>query len=448
MRIAMIGGGYVGLVSAVCLSSFGYEVVCVERDSKKLELLKQSCVPFFEPRLERLLEEVLDAERLCFSANAFDAVHDCAVVFIAVGTPSRRADFGADISDVHNALKEIVPALQQQCVVVMKSTVPVGTSDEVESLIAKMRPDLACDVVANPEFLRQGEAIEDFIHPDRVVVGVNSEHAKAVMESLYHPFALNEIPIFFTDRRTAEISKYAANGFLAAKIAMIGEIADICEVADADVETVAHIMGADTRIAHGCLRPGPGFGGSCFPKDTRALLSMAQEFGVRFRTIEATIEANTMRKKSMATRIINAAGGNIHGKNIGILGVTFKPETDDMREAPSLDILPSLRDAGARIQVFDPRGMKTAAKLIDGIDWKEDCYTALDGADIAVILTEWKEFRSLDFSLLRQRMNGNILVDLRNIYRAEDVIAAGFQYHSIGRAPTVARKSNANLRAV
>ncbi|MCY4049837.1 MAG: UDP-glucose/GDP-mannose dehydrogenase family protein [Hyphomicrobiales bacterium] len=448
MKIAMIGGGYVGLVSAACLASFGYEVVCVERDSERLKLLEQRRVPFFEPGLERLLEEVLDAQRLHFSADALVAVRDCAIVFIAVGTPSRRADFGADISDVRDALKEITPALQQKCTVVMKSTVPVGTSDEIESLIAQTRPDLDFDVVANPEFLRQGEAIEDFIRPERVVVGVNSERAQAVMESLYHPFALNETPVLFTDRRTAEISKYAANGFLAAKIAMIDEIADLCEVAGADVETVAHIIGSDARIAPGCLRPGPGFGGSCFPKDTKALLSMAQTLGVRIRTIEATIEANTERKRNMATKIINAAGGSIHGKTVGVLGVTFKPETDDMRESPSLDILPALRDAGATVQAFDPHGMKSAARLIDDIDWKEDCYAALDGADIAIILTEWKEFRSLDFSLLRQRMNGNILVDLRNIYRAEDVVAAGFQYHSVGRAPMFEHKSGANLKAV
>ncbi|MCY4032111.1 MAG: UDP-glucose/GDP-mannose dehydrogenase family protein [Hyphomicrobiales bacterium] len=448
MKIAMIGGGYVGLVSAACLASFGYEVVCVERNRERLDLLEQRRIPFFEPGLERLLEEVLDAQRLRFSADAPGAVRDCAIVFIAVGTPSRRADFGADISDVRDALKEIIPALQQQCTVVMKSTVPVGTSDEIESLIAQTRPDLDFDVVANPEFLRQGEAIEDFIHPERVVVGVNSERAQAVMESLYHPFALNETPVLFTDRRTAEISKYAANGFLAAKIAMIDEIADICEIAGADVETVAHIIGSDTRIAHGCLRPGPGFGGSCFPKDTKALLSMAKTLGVRIRTIEATIEANTERKKNMAAKIINAVGGDVRGKTIGVLGVTFKPETDDMREAPSLVILPALCDAGAKIQAFDPHGMKAAAQLIDGIDWKEDCYAALDGADIAVILTEWKEFRSLDFSLLRKRMNGNTLIDLRNIYRAEDVVAAGFQYHSIGRAPMSERKSGANLKAV
>lgn len=433
MKVAMIGVGYVGLVSAACLASFGYKVVCVDRDRERIDRLRRNLIPFYEPGLERLLEEMLKAGRLCFSIDVSFSLRECTVVFIAVGTPSRRGYAGTDLSDVQAAIKAVVPALEPGCVVVMKSTVPVGTADEMESLISRLRPELEFDVVSNPEFLRQGKAIEDFIHPDRVVVGIASARARPVMENLYHPFSRNEIPVLFTDRRTAELSKYAANAFLAAKIAMIGEIADLCEASNADVEIVAQILGCDKRIAPGCLRPGPGFGGSCFPKDTRALVSMAREFGLRSRTIEAVIEANDMRKKDMAARIINAAGGEVQGREIGVLGVTYKPGTDDMREAPSLEILPILQAAGARIRAYDPRGMTQAAGLLADIDWKGDCRGALEGAHVAVILTEWNEFRSLDFSSLRNIMAGNVLVDLRNVYRAEDMVNAGFQYHSIGR---------------
>lgn len=442
MKISIIGCGYVGLISAACLASFGYEVVCIDRNLERIKMLRQRHVPFHEPGLRRLLEDVANAERLRFSTDISVGVRQCAVVFIAVGTPSRRGDARTDLSDVRAAVESIVPALEPGCVVVMKSTVPVGTADDMDSLIAKLRPELKVDVVSNPEFLRQGEAIKDFIHPDRVVVGTTSDRARVIMETLYHPFIQNEIPILFTDRRTAELSKYATNAFLAAKIAMIGEIADMCEASDADVETVAQVLGGDKRIAPGCLRPGPGYGGSCFPKDTRALVSMAREFGLRCRTIEAVIEANEMRKKNMATRIIHAAGGDVRGREIGVLGVTFKPETDDMREAPSLEILPLLQAAGARIRAYDPKGMAQAAKLLANVAWKKNCRDALDGAHIAVVLTEWKEFRSLDFLSLRNIMAGDVLVDLRNIYRAEDIIKAGFQYFSIGRR---SRKANPSV---
>ena len=474
MKIAMIGGGYVGLVSAACLAGFGYEVVCVERDSARVELLRQNRLPFYEPGLEALLGEGLNAGRLRFSTDLPASVSTCALVFIAVGTPMRgvarqcapsggaggsaprketgvarqcvppekhAGDSGADLSDVRSAVEAVAAALQPGCVVVMKSTVPVGTADIMEARIAELRPDLDFDLVSNPEFLRQGEAIEDFVHPDRVVVGVASSRARAVMEALYHPFARKETPILFTDRRTAELSKYAANTFLAAKIALIGEIADLCEARGADVETVARVVGSDKRIASGFLRPGPGFGGSCLPKDTKALLSMARECGLRCHAIEAVVEANQARKQGMAARIIRAAGGDVRGMEIGILGVTFKPETDDMRAAPSLEILPALQAAGARVRAYDPQGMKQAAKLLDGIDWKEDCQSALEGAHVAVILTEWAEFRSLDFAALGARMAGNVLVDLRNIYRGEDVAAAGLEYHSIGRQSLKAAKA-------
>ena len=429
----MIGGGYVGLVSAACLAGFGYEVVCVERDARRVELLRQNRLPFHEPGLEGLLGEVLASGRLRLCTDLPAAVAACAVVFIAVGTPMRRGDSGADLSDVRAAVEAAAAALRPGSAVVMKSTVPVGTADAMEARIAELRPGLDFDLVSNPEFLRQGKAIEDFTRPDRVVVGVNGARARAVMEALYHPFAQKQTPILFTDRRTAELGKYAANGFLAAKVALIGEMADLCEAVGADVETVARILGSDRRIAPGFLRPGPGFGGSCLPKDAAALVSMARERGLRCRTVEAVVEANEARKRSMAARIVQAAGGDVRGREIGVLGVTFKPDTDDMRAAPSLEILPALQAAGARVRAYDPQGMRQAAALLPGVEWRQDCRGALHGAHVGVILTEWQEFRSLDLAGLRACMAGNVLVDLRNICRPEDAAAAGFDYHCIGR---------------
>ncbi|MDP6351893.1 MAG: UDP-glucose/GDP-mannose dehydrogenase family protein [Alphaproteobacteria bacterium] len=439
MRIAMIGTGYVGLVSGACFSEFGVEVVCVDKEASKIEALNAGRMPIYEPGLETLVTGNARAGRLAFITDLASAVSGADAVFITVGTPSRRGDGHADLSFVHAAAEEIAHAIDADTVVVTKSTVPVGTGSEIERIIAKARPDLEPDkgfhVASNPEFLREGSAIEDFMRPDRVVAGAESERARAVLRALYRPLSLREIPVIFTSRQTAELTKYAANAFLATKITFINEIADLCEAAGANVQELAKGIGLDGRIGGKFLHPGPGFGGSCFPKDTLALVRTGQEFGARSHIVEAVVDVNEARKKAMAQKVVDACDGSIAGKTIAILGVTFKPNTDDMRDSPSLAILPALQAAGAKLRAYDPIGMDEARKLLDDVSWGAGAYEILDGADAMVIITEWNEFRALDLGRVRSLMAAPVVVDLRNVYRPEEMADAGFTYVSIGRAP-------------
>ena len=435
MRVAMIGTGYVGLVSGACFSEFGVNVACVDKDAGKIDGLKQGQMPIFEPGLDDLVAGNVKAGRLSFSTELAPAVKGADAVFIAVGTPSRRGDGHADLSYVYAAAREIAAALNGYTVIVTKSTVPVGTGREVARIIREARPDADFDVVSNPEFLREGAAIGDFMRPDRVVIGTDSERAREVMRRLYRPLYLIETPIIFTSLETSELIKYAANTFLAPKITFINEIADLCEKLGADVQDVARGIGLDGRIGKKFLHAGPGYGGSCFPKDTLALVRTAQAAGSPIRIVETVVDVNDKRKKAMAARIIAACGGSVEGATVAVLGVTFKPNTDDMRDAPSLDIVPALKAAGAVVRVYDPEGRKEGAGLLPGVDWQDDVYAALDGAEAAVILTEWNEFRALDLPRMKKLMKRAVLVDLRNIYRADEVVAAGFAYHSIGRKP-------------
>ena len=437
MRIAMIGSGYVGLVSGACFSEFGHDVVCVDQDEAKIERLAAGKIPIFEPRLDELVAGNVEAGRLSFTTGLESAVKAAEAVFIAVGTPSRRGDGHADLSYVHAAAKEIAAALDGYTVVVTKSTVPVGTGREVERIIAEARADAEFDVVSNPEFLREGSAIEDFMRPDRVVIGSQSERARAVMRQLYRPLFLIETPILFTTRQTAELIKYAANAFLAAKITFINEIADLCEAVDADVQDVAKGIGLDGRIGPKFLHAGPGYGGSCFPKDTLAMVRTAEEAGQPLRIVEAVAAVNEARKERMAGKIIAACGGSVQGKVVAVLGLTFKPNTDDMREAPSLNVVAGLQAAGATVRAFDPEGMEEAKALMDGVAWCKDAYDAADGADALTIVTEWNEFRALDLERLKSLMKSPVMVDLRNIYDPADMAQAGFRYTCIGRPPVV-----------
>ncbi len=435
MRIAMIGTGYVGLVSGTCFADFGHDVICVDKDSRKIERLLQGEMPIFEPGLGALVEKNVAEGRLRFTTDLAGAVRGSDAVFIAVGTPTRRGDGHADLTYVYAAAEEIADALDTYMVVVTKSTVPVGTGDEVERIIRARRPDADFSVASNPEFLREGAAINDFKRPDRVVVGAEDERARAVMRELYRPLYLNETPILFTERRTSELIKYAANAFLATKITFINEMADLCEKAGADVQEVSRGIGLDNRIGRKFLNAGPGYGGSCFPKDTLALAHTAREAGAPATIVEAVIAANAARKKAMAARVTGAFDGSLDGKRIAVLGLTFKPNTDDMRDAPSLDIIPALRAAGAMVATFDPEGMEEAEKLLgrDGIQYCDGPYAAADGADALVIVTEWDAFRALDLNRIRASMRGDLLFDLRNIYNPQDVQARGFAYHGIGR---------------
>jgi UDPglucose 6-dehydrogenase len=433
MRIAMIGTGYVGLVSGACFSEFGIDVVCVDMDAEKIGLLEDGIMPIYEPGLETQVASNVSSGRLSFTTDLAAAVASSDAVFIAVGTPSRRGDGHADLSFVHGAAAQIAEALDGYTVVVTKSTVPVGTGDDVERIIRETRPDAKFDVVSNPEFLREGSAIEDFMRPDRVVIGTDSEDAQVLMRALYRPLSLIETPILFTNRETAELIKYATNAFLATKISFINELADLCEVVGADVRDVSRGMGLDGRIGRKFLHPGPGYGGSCFPKDTLALVRTAQEAGAPIRIVEAVIDINSERKKSMAKRVLTACGGSVEGKLIAVLGLTFKPNTDDMRESPSLDIIPALQAAGAEVRAFDPAGMEEAKKLLDDVTWCADAYDALNGTDAVVIVTEWNEFRSLDFARMKETMKSPILIDLRNIYDAEHVVSSGIAYTCVGR---------------
>ncbi|WP_372890342.1 UDP-glucose dehydrogenase family protein [Rhodosalinus sp.] len=434
MKIAMIGTGYVGLVSGVCFSDFGHEVVCVDRDAEKIARLERGEVPIYEPGLDRLLEKNTAAGRLRFTRDLAAALEGVDAVFIAVGTPTRRGDGHADLSHVMAAAEEVARAAPDGVVIVTKSTVPVGTNRRVREVVAAANPALDFDVASNPEFLREGAAIDDFMHPDRVVVGVETERAAEVMAAIYRPLYLREFPVVTTDLESAEMTKYAANAFLAAKITFINEIAALCERVGADVKEVARGMGLDKRIGNKFLHAGPGFGGSCFPKDTRALARTGQEYGLPLQITEAVIKINDEVKRRMVEKITELCGGSVNGLTVAVLGVTFKPETDDMREAPALTIVPALVGGGASVRVADPQGRREGERLLPGVTWCDDTYAAAEGADLLVLLTEWNEFRALDLPDIAGRMSTPRLADLRNVYSAEAARDAGFTaYAAVGR---------------
>ncbi|MCI4665427.1 MAG: UDP-glucose/GDP-mannose dehydrogenase family protein [Neomegalonema sp.] len=435
MRVAMIGSGYVGLVSGVCFSDFGHEVVCVDLDEAKIAMLRRGEAPIYEPGLDQLMATNIAAGRLSFTTELAEAVKSADAVFIAVGTPMRRGDGHADLTYVFAAARQIAEVLPDEAVVIVKSTVPVGTNARVREEIRAVRPDLDFDVASNPEFLREGAAIEDFMRPDRVVVGAESERAQEKLRELYRPLFLRETPIVFTSLESAEMIKYAANAFLATKITFINEMADICERVGADVQHVAKGIGLDGRIGSKFLHAGPGYGGSCFPKDTQALARTAEEVGAPTRIVDSVIQVNEARKVKMADKIKAACGGDVSGKRIAILGVTFKPNTDDMRDAPSLVIVPQLLADGAEVVVTDPEGRREGEPLLGkDVIWAEDAYAAADGADALVILTEWNQFRALDLNRLRNALREPLMIDLRNIYGAAHALQSGFVYHSVGRA--------------
>jgi UDPglucose 6-dehydrogenase len=434
MRIAMIGTGYVGLVSGACFADFGHEVTCVDKDESKIAALHRGEIPIYEPGLDALVATNVKAKRLDFMTNLTRPVAEADAVFIAVGTPSRRGDGHADLSYVYAATREIAGALSGFTVVVTKSTVPVGTGDEVERIIRETNPAADVVVASNPEFLREGAAIRDFKFPDRIVVGTSDERGRKVMGDIYRPLSLNQAPLMFTERRTAEMIKYAANAFLATKITFINEMADLSEKVGANVQEVARGIGLDNRIGTKFLHAGPGFGGSCFPKDTRALVKIAQDHDVQLRVVEAVLNVNENRKRAMVRKVSHALGGSLRGKTIGVLGLTFKPDTDDMREAPSIPLVTGLFDMGAKVRAYDPAGMEQARSELPGIEYCEDAYACAEGADALVIVTEWVQFRALDLDRLKQLMARPVVVDLRNIYRPEDMAAAGFIYECVGRA--------------
>jgi len=433
VRIAMIGTGYVGLVSGACFSEFGVDVVCVDKDQTKIDGLHQNRMPIYEPGLDQLVADNVKAGRLSFTTDLKTAVKDADAVFIAVGTPSRRGDGHADLTYVYAAAKEIAESLAGYTVVVTKSTVPVGTGREVERIIRETRPDADFDVVSNPEFLREGSAINDFMRPDRVVIGAESERSRAVMKQLYRVLYLIETPIVFTSLETSELIKYAANTFLAAKITFINEIADLCEAVGANVHDVAKGIGLDGRIGKKFLHAGPGYGGSCFPKDTLALVRTARDKGAPLRIIETVVAINDERKRRMAEKIVAACGGSVKGKTIAVLGLTFKPNTDDMRDSPSLEIVPALQAAGAEIRAFDPEGMSEAKHMLRDVVFCDGAYETLQDADALALLTEWNEFRALDMDRVKVLLKSPIVIDLRNIWSPEEMAAAGFNYTSIGR---------------
>ncbi len=432
MRVAMIGTGYVGLVSGACFADFGHTVVCMDNDGGKIERLRAGVMPIYEPGLAPLVERNVSEGRLAFSDSLAEAMQGAQAVFIAVGTPSRRGDGHADLSFVHDTARQIAPLLADFTVVVTKSTVPVGAGDEIEALIRAAAPQADFAVVSNPEFLREGSAIEDFKRPDRVVVGLGDERARAVMAEIYRPLSLNETPLMVTDRRTSELIKYASNAFLAMKITFINEMADLCEKLGADVQQLARGVGLDKRIGAKFLHAGPGYGGSCFPKDTLALIRTARDAGAPVQLVETTERVNQTRKKEMAGRVADALAGDLAGKTIAVLGLTFKPNTDDMRDAPALDIIPALIAMGARIQAFDPQG-REARQLLRDVDFAAGPYEAVKDADAVVILTEWDQFRALDLNRVKSLMRRPIVIDLRNIYRPDDLRGRGFTYFSVGR---------------
>ncbi len=433
MRVAMIGTGYVGLVSGACFADFGHEVTCVDKDAGKIAALNRGEIPIFEPGLADLIASNVAAKRLRFTTDLAEPTAGADAVFIAVGTPSRRGDGHADLSFVHAAAREIAAAVSGFTVVITKSTVPVGTGDEVERIIRAARPDADVAVVSNPEFLREGAAIRDFKHPDRIVVGADDKRARDVMVELYRPLYLNRSPIMFTDRRTAEMIKYAANAFLATKISFINEIADLAEKVGADVQEIARGIGLDNRIGGKFLHAGPGFGGSCFPKDSVALIKTGQDHDSPLRIVEAVVAVNDARKRAMAGKVSAAMGGNLRGKTIAVLGLTFKPNTDDMREAPSVPLIGALQGMGAKIRVYDPVGMEQAKKELKDVTYCDDAYSCAESAAALVVVTEWEQFRALDFARLKKLMTAAVLVDLRNVYRPDEVRRHGFVYESVGR---------------
>lgn len=433
MRIAMVGTGYVGLVSAACFSEFGIEVVCVDTDAGKIENLNAGEIPIYEPGLDALVSANRAAGRLKFTTDIAQAVDGAQAVFIAVGTPTNPRDGSADLSILHEAARSIARCISDYTVVVTKSTVPVGSGRQVASIIREANPGAEFDMVSNPEFLREGAAINDFMRPDRVLIGTNSNRAREVMAAIYRPLYLIETPIVFTSLEASELTKYAANAFLATKIAFINEMADLCEAVGADVHDVARGIGLDGRIGRKFLHPGPGFGGSCFPKDTRALSHSAHAAGRPSRIVDAVIAVNDERKKDMARRVVEQCDGSVAGKTIAVLGVTFKPNTDDIREAPSLEILPALQDGGAKIRAFDPAGMDNAREVIEDVTWCESAYEAVKDAEAVVIITEWNEFRALDLDRMKEFMATPVMVDLRNIYNPDEMAGAGFKYSCVGR---------------
>ena len=437
MRIVMIGTGYVGLVSGACFADFGHTVTCVDKDRAKIDALVAGEIPIFEPGLDELVASNVAAGRLSFTLDLAEALPEAEAVFIAVGTPTRRGDGHADLTYVYAAAEEMAPLLRDGAVVVDKSTVPVGTGDEVEKIIARTAPDLKFSVASNPEFLREGAAIDDFARPDRIVVGVNNHHAREVMEGIYRPLTSNGAPLIVMSRRAAELTKYAANAFLATKIGFINEMADLCEKVGADVRDVAHGIGTDSRIGARFLQPGPGYGGSCFPKDTMALLKTAEQYGAHVSIVEAVVDANDRRKAAMGDKVIAALEGGAQGKTVAVLGLTFKADTDDMRDSPAIDIVRALTAAGVTVRAYDPEGMEQAKKhdgLGEGdIAYCDGAYAAMEGAHAVVIVTEWNSFRALDLRRAKEVLAAPVLVDLRNLYSRSDVEARGFHYVAVGR---------------
>ncbi len=433
MRVTMIGAGYVGLVSGTCFADFGHHVTCIDKDALKVAALNRGEIPIFEPGLADLVEANVRQERLRFAVDTA-SVGGAEAVFIAVGTPSRRGDGHADLTFVYDAVREIAPLLSATVVVITKSTVPVGTGDEIERILRDARPDADIQVVSNPEFLREGAAIQDFKHPDRIVVGTDDMRARAVIAELYRPLYLNASPIFYVNRRTAELIKYAANAFLATKITFINEVADLCEQVGADVSEVARGMGLDNRIGGKFLHAGPGFGGSCFPKDTTALLKTAQDHGVALRIVEAVASVNDQRKRAMARKVVAALNGSVRGKTVAVLGLTFKPNTDDTRDSPAIPLITALQDLGATVRAYDPAGMEQAKRQLLGVHYCGGAYAAAEGAHAIVIATEWEQFRALDLTRLKTVMAQPVIVDLRNIYRADEMKRARFKYVAVGRA--------------
>ena len=433
MRITMIGTGYVGLVSGACFSDFGHDVVCVDTDQGKIDALHKGVMQIFEPGLDQLVERNVKAGRLSFTTDLKEGVKDAEAIFIAVGTPSRRGDGHADLSYVYGAAREIAEALTGPAVIVTKSTVPVGTGDEVERILREVRADAKAYVVSNPEFLREGAAIEDFKRPDRIVVGSDEEEAREIMREVYRPLYLNKSPLLFTSRRTAELIKYAANAFLATKITFINEIADLCEVVGADVQDVSRGIGLDNRIGDKFLHAGPGYGGSCFPKDTLALLKTAEDYQTPLRIVESVVSVNDARKRAMGRKVIQALGGDARGKTVALLGLTFKPNTDDMRDAPSIAIVQALQDAGADVRAYDPEGIEQAKAVLKNVTFTSGAYEAAEGADAVVLVTEWNAFRALDLRRLASAMAQPIFVDLRNVYPRQEIESAGFQWHGVGK---------------
>jgi UDPglucose 6-dehydrogenase len=433
MRLTMIGTGYVGLVSGACFSEFGHHVTCVDINPERINTLNAGGIPIFEPGLDDLVKRSVSAGRLKFTTDIKEGVDGADAVFIAVGTPSRRGDGHADLSYVYEAARQIASNVTGPCVIVNKSTVPVGTARAVEKIVAEVNPPHQVEIASNPEFLREGSAINDFTHPDRVVVGVNSEMARSTMREVYRPLFLRETPIFFTGWESAELIKYAANSFLAVKIGFINEIADLCEKVGGDVKDVSKGIGMDRRIGDKFLNPGPGYGGSCFPKDTLALLKTAEDYEAPVTIVTATVDANNNRKHAMVDRVVKACGGNVSGKTIGILGLTFKPNTDDMRDSPSLEIIPALQKLGAKIRAYDPEGRHQAEPMLPGVEFAEGAYEAVEGAAAVVLITEWNEFRALDLRRIKANLAEPVFVDLRNVYIPAEMRELGFTYSSIGR---------------